>query len=56
MAARSDSPDFIAFAVEDQRALAYRLAALHQQTDALLRRWVATDPAARGAGTPEPVA
>jgi hypothetical protein len=25
-------------------------------TEALLRRWVATDPAARGAGTPEPVA
>jgi len=32
------------------------VAAARDVTDALLRRWVATDPAARGAGTPEPVA
>ena len=32
------------------------VAAAREVADALLRRWVATDPAARGAGTPEPVA
>ena len=32
------------------------VAAGRDATDALLRRWVAADPAARGAGTPEPVA
>jgi hypothetical protein len=32
------------------------VAAAREVTDALLRRWVEADPAARGAGTPEPVA
>ena len=38
MAADGDPADLIAFAVEDQRALAHRLAAFDQQADALLGR------------------
>ena len=51
MAAAGDAADLIAFAVEDQRALAHRLLAVDEQADALLHRAIvdlAEDPQRAG--------